>query len=531
MNRHGFSAPLFFCVMVLGIFQPSFAAPETAAEAQPLFDIWEYRLEGNTLLATVTVEKALYPYLGPGLTIDTVQQAADNLERTYRDAGYPAVFVDIPVQDVVGGIVMLKVTEGRVGRVTVRDARYFTPSGIRAQMPSLQEGQALAVKDIQSDLRVLNSRSGDLKVAPVLKPGRSQGVIDVDIKVRDSKPLHGDVEYNNFNSADTTRSRLRTSLSYDNVWQKAHSFGLSYQLSPEDVDELNVVSSSYSVPLSEKLRLSAFAVKSETNVETAVDASVGGNSLTVIGDGEVAGFRLIRALPGSQKYSQSAVLGFDYKHFTEQVESAKLPIEYTTLSAQYGGTLIGDKSLLSVTLNATIGVRGLINDTEKFAAKRQGAEAGFFYLSGGLTRTDTLPADWQLVGRLRWQLSDAPLISNEQFSIGGFSSVRGYYESQVLGDRGYSAGFELRTPSLGQWLSDHINDARGLAFFDWGQVWIKESAPEQTGQYSLQGIGLGLRVQALDQLHLLWDVAWPLNDQRTIEQGDARTYLRFSYDF
>src|SRR5690606_40821982 len=45
------------------------------------------------------------------------------------------------------------------------------------------------------------------------------------------------------------------------------------------------------------------------------------------------------------------------------------------------------------------------------------------------------------------QVSGRPLISNEQFSIGGWDSVRGYYESQELGDDGVSGQFNLESPS------------------------------------------------------------------------------------
>lgn len=509
--------------------QASGYTPKT--QKQQTFDVWEYRLEGNTLLSGVAIEKALYPYLGPDKTIDVVQQAADNLERVYRDAGYPAIYVDIPVQDVVAGVVMLKVTEGKIGRVTVRGARYFTPSGIRAELPSLQSGQPLAAADVQEEIKALNARSADLRIAPILKPGPKQGDVDVELRVKDTLPVHGGVEYNNFNSLDTTRPRLRATLSYDNLWQSAHSFGLTYQVAPESPNELNVLSASYAVPLDLNWRLSAYAVKSETNVKTQVDASVGGNSLGVLGDGQVAGLRFIRTLPATSQYTQVAILGIDYKDFNQKVEQAEQPIRYVQWSAQYNGTSLSEKALTSFNIGANFGMRGLVNDENKFAEKRAGAHAEYLYLSAGISRTDTFFDDWQLLSRTRLQITDSPLIDNEQFSIGGFGSVRGYYESQALGDYGYSAGLELHTPSAAPWFGDNFNDLRALLFYELGEVRVKDALPEQIVHRNLESVGLGVQLQAFEHLRMMWNIARPLKDDDRIQQGDWRSYVRFNIDF
>ena len=88
-----------------------------------------------------------------------------------------------------------------------------------------------------------------MKVVPVLKPGKSQGLVDVDLKVKDENPFHGSVALNNYNSADTSESRLSLGISYDNLWQKQHSFALQWQVAPQETNEANVrVATSPSTP-------------------------------------------------------------------------------------------------------------------------------------------------------------------------------------------------------------------------------------------------------------------------------------------
>ncbi len=77
---------------------------------------------------------------------------------------------------------------------------------------------------------------------------------------------------------------------------------------------------------------------------------------------------------------------------------------------------------------------------------------------------------------LDWQLAPAPLISNEQFVLGGVGSIRGYREAEVLGDSGARLSLELgyKLPTG----TDKI-DWRVAAFLEGGYAWIESPLPEE----------------------------------------------------
>src|SRR5574337_2181185 len=83
------------------------------------FDIFEYRIDGTTLLPVTAVEQAVYPYLGENKTLEDVEQARDALERAYHRAGYLTVLVSIPQQKVDSAVVTLAVTEAPVKRLAI----------------------------------------------------------------------------------------------------------------------------------------------------------------------------------------------------------------------------------------------------------------------------------------------------------------------------------------------------------------------------------------------------------------------------
>src|ERR1700730_16240550 len=99
------------------------SAPPTDA---PRRFIREYRVLGGHRLKRTEIEEAVYPYLGPSRTVEDVEHARAALEKAYQAKGYQSVSVQIPPQRAAHGIVFLKVAENTVGRLRVRDSRYFS---------------------------------------------------------------------------------------------------------------------------------------------------------------------------------------------------------------------------------------------------------------------------------------------------------------------------------------------------------------------------------------------------------------------
>ncbi|MGD7037026.1 ShlB/FhaC/HecB family hemolysin secretion/activation protein [Methylotuvimicrobium buryatense] len=506
----------------------------TLAEDENHFDLWELRVKGNTLLDRKTIERGVYPFLGEDKSIDTVEQARASLEKIYHSQGYQTVAVDIPEQDVVGGVVYLEVTEGKVSRLRVTDSRYFSLGRIKAKIPELAEGKVPNIQVMQQQLADLGKESSDRSVVPILRAGETPGTVEVDLKVKDSMPIHGKVEVNGRNVANTSRLRTIASLRYDNLWQKFHSASFMYQTSPEKPEEVEVFVGTYVMPLLDTdAKLALYAVSSSSDSQIA---SAG--ALSVIGTGDIYGARLILPLTGKDHYSHSFTLGVDYKSFAEDLnllgaDTLKTPITYLPFMAQYNGTVSDENSLLSFNLGVNFSIRGLGNDEQEFADKRFLAKPNYLMLNGGIDYKYNLPWGMDFVSRISGQIADSPIISNEQYSIGGDDSVRGYFETQVLSDDGVQGSIELYSPRLLPFDSDWeaVNTFRGLVFLDAGRGWIKSALPGIDNKINLASGGVGLRFQAWKYLVANLDVAFPFISQGTIESGDPRLHFRVAAEF
>ena len=497
--------------------------------AQRHLDIWEFQVMGNTLLQREQIEAAVSPYLGPERTVADIDAAANNLERAFRDAGYPAVYVSVPQQTVAAGVVKLKVVEGKIERVRVVGSRYFLLSDIRDKVPSAKAGVALHVPTLQGELRNLNAESGDLKVTPILRPGKIPGAVDIDLKVKDELPLHGSLELNNYNSVNTTHSRLSASLSYDNLWQMQHSLTLQWQEAPEKPSESQLLGVTYVMPwFDTSNRFALYAIKSDSDV-----ASVG--DISVIGAGKIYGTRFVMPLPSTRKYIHSLSLGIDYKDYSEIIRldpANKLatPIDYAAWSFQYNAAQFTPSSQTQWIASANFGIRGIGNSDSEFIDKRNHAHSNYVYFRGSMVRSDYLPADWILVSTLRGQWANAPLINNEELSAGGEDSVRGYYESQALGDSGGSGGLELKTPRFFS-KSAMLDDLRLFAFIEGARLRVRDPMAGQQSAINLASTGLGFELKAWHSLDFSFDWARLLKNSGDLDNGDQRVHAGMNWKF
>ncbi|MFT9639903.1 POTRA domain-containing protein, partial [Alcaligenes phenolicus] len=69
-----------------GIHAQEAAPAAKAAPAAPQsFDVNAFVVRGNTTLPTLEIEKAVYPFEGPGRTLADVNAARDALQKAYQD--------------------------------------------------------------------------------------------------------------------------------------------------------------------------------------------------------------------------------------------------------------------------------------------------------------------------------------------------------------------------------------------------------------------------------------------------------------
>jgi hemolysin activation/secretion protein len=532
------------------VVDESFRLPRGVGQG-PEIEIKSYEVVGTTLIPPSEVQRIVRPYLGSGRYMSDIQAARDALQAAYEERGFPTVAVQLPKQTLLDGRVRIEVIEARLGAVRVDNPGidWYSDSGVRKATPHLQPGALVRSEDLVGDLARAN-RTADRRVTPVLKAGQEPGTVDLDLKVDDRIPLHGSVEWNNYRTPGTPRQRMTARVSYENLWQLEHELAAQYTFVPtsgEEFDDVQVWVLTYAAPnpWRDDDRLFAYAAWSDTESILPTNTSI--NSL---GNGFTTGARYNLGLPLPfvewEWYQHALVLGVDYKSIenalVQGVNTIVTPIRYLPWSVSYQGTVVRPQGFATVTAGTDFHFAGTIasgGSKEDFQNNRGGindnnlvdGDYAVYHLDVDTTlrlpgllqtlaqgRLLELPAprtsfedDASLVVGLSGQYANEPLISVEQFPLGGRYSVRGYLEGEAFGDHGWDLQMEVRTPALHGFLGGFLGEKiQGLLFYDVGEFFLLETQKEPTGddplgdEYvdipnnRLQAVGIGTRASFLD---------------------------------
>jgi hemolysin activation/secretion protein len=517
---------LFFLLFFGASRVVSGAGPCWGAEQAARFAIDAFEVYDNTVLPEDDIRDALAGLMGEKKTVEDVEKARAALEKLYHDKGYVSVFVNIPEQSVDEGTVKLEVVEGKVGKLTVADNKYYTRERLLKDLPSLGPGEILYGPQIEKELNKVNAAPG-LKVTPILGQGKEPGTVDVELKVQDQPALHGSLELNNDYSANTSPLRASAVIHYDNLWQKDHTLSLQYQMSPLNAKQVEVFAGSYVLPVPWKSddRFALYGVKSDSN-------SAFGEGFHTVGKGDIIGGRYVLSLPFYKSYAQSITIGLDYKDFQDATglsanSMIKTPVTYFPLSFGYSSSLTDPWGLTVFSSGLNMVFRGLVTNQEEFENKRFKGEGDYIYGTLGVERTQKLPGDTKLYVKLDGQISDQPLINNEQYSAGGLESVRGYKQADALGDNAMHTTVEFSAPELLKFagLGDKFN-LTPYAFFDYADLLTLNPLPSEQEAIQIYSAGSGMRGTFSKWLEYDMGIAVPLANSQHTARDEVAGYFR-----
>jgi hemolysin activation/secretion protein len=185
-------------------------------------------------------------------------------------------------------------------------------------------------------------------------------------------------------------------------------------------------------------------------------------------------------------------------------------------SGPYGGTNHADSSN---TVHGLAALQGITSSTQS---------SGYWVtLTPSLSHDFMVWTNWTLSVRADGQWASEPLISNEQFGVGGVASVRGYHEGEIFGDNGWHVSVEQKTPPclLGLAYPNHPLVVRGSVYMDYGEAYLIDPQGRDSG-IRLWGTGFG----GVMSLGATWEARFlftePLRNAGTV--GAYHPFCNFS---
>jgi hemolysin activation/secretion protein len=516
------------------------APPEELPRTEETITVTEFIFTGNTTFTSEELsEKFTADLTNKPLSLTRLLQIASEIANYYAEQGYSTsgAIVSIPqeTQQQGRGSVEVKVIEGELAEIRVfpaEDSLDLHSDYIRSRL-ELAVSKPLNIYELQEALQLLqldpliDSVSATLAAGP--RPGQS--ILEVTILEADSFDLQI--------FGDNNRSPSVGSFRRGGIIAEANVAGWGDQLSLDytNTDGSNTFDVAYTTPINPNNGTLSFSygytdnevIESPFNaleIESAsssYEVSLRQPIIQTI-DRETRTFdEVVLSTTAFWRGSESSLsdIPFPLSPGAEadgdiRIFALRFAQEWTR---QDSNSVFALRSEFSVGLDA---FNSTIN--EQIEGVERIPDSRFFAWRGQVQWVRLLAPDTLLLLRGSLQLANDALLAAEQFSLGGFNTVRGYRQDQLLADNGLLASAEFRIPIIEGF--SELGIVQIVPFFDYGQGWNNFDVPNPDPQ-NLASVGIGLLWQE-ENFSFRFDYGIPLIDTDSRDETLQEQGLYFS---
>ncbi len=445
------------------------ATREEAPESEISFEVKEVRVTKSQILTDEEVQEAVH-FKGAGASnVSELQEMVNRLNALYVEKGIPTAQAVLPPQTVKDGIVYIRLIEGTFGKVEITGNDRISQKSIRDRIRA-RSGELVNVDRLRDDLLRYNA-TNVYQIQAELVPGEEEGTSDLYLTLHENKnPLTTFLFVDNAGQGESGRTRLGLYTEYRGLNGRDSALSVA----PIWTQGIWGGSVSYDTPIGTRgTRMAVSYSRNMVNIIHGVfrDFDMKANS-------DDLGISLSHPLRTTSRIKTDLFLEVHKKSSQTQYSGMDMgDIETKTL--KFG---ISQRSFDRRGLWFFMGsVTGYDNDDNYRNKEKNGS-----YYSAYLLRRQNLPWDQYLSLRLVGQYtSHQELPTTEQFTLGGFSTVRAFQESALSGDKGWLASVEYGFP-----LSEDHRTVRAFLFWDYGMACNNYSVREDKARIASVGVGL-----------------------------------------
>lgn len=508
--------------------------PEEPAEVTPLeapakkeekkFFVSEIKLDGCESFPPKDFSSIVKKYENKEVALSELGALAKELEGEYLRRGIIAA-VFVPPQDIKDGVATLRVIEARMGELQIQDHKYFKKKRLNYYW-RVPPGKILRYDRISKSIQMMN-KNPDREVKAALHAGKKPGTTDILLTPKPRFPIHltSTIDKEGVVSTGTTRIGLgvrhNNLLGLDDMLITGHTYGSAFggsyvyhvlPVSSHGTSLLYGYSKSRATPRKE--------------FETT----------GLIAKAENISFSVRQDLYKKDTYLGEVFAGFDAKDKTIKLDTGVFNRDRLRV-VSLGGNLVkrglGRATYFSPEFSQGLYAFGATRKNNRLASR--GAKPTFSKFNLGIQHKESLPLDLQANLKFKGQVSANDLMPQEQFSLGGIDSVRGYPAGDFLADNGFSDSAELLFPSFFipkncPLLFFMQERPTSLIFIDHGYGWRRGANSTELQSANYMGAGAGLRMKLFDQAFLRLEWGFPLHDKK-MGTEDGKSQFHFSMDF
>ena len=508
----------------------------------------KFRFEGNHVFSDADLQKAVAPFARRDLTSAEIEEARLAVTLRYVQAGYINSGALLPDQDLQDGVLVFKVVEGRLTKIEITGNFWLRAYWLRHELRR-SASDPLNFNTLKQGLQFLRQNPNLQQVNGELVPGGVPGESILKVSVKEKQPFRLGVEVSNRRPPSVGSEIVDVSFADLNL--TGHSDPLllrwgAFHTAAETADrwvysEFDNIEGSYRFPITP--RRTTLEVHASRNDSSIVEEQF--RLLDITSQSQQLGATLRQPWYESVNTEFATSLTADWRRSDSfllsrpfslsagaidgrtQVFVLRVAFEFTNRSQKHVLALRSTFNFGLDAFDATI-AHGSGTGSGGGEARRKIPDGKFFsWLAQGQYVRRLFDTDNLLVLRLNAQLANDPLLSLEQFSLGGVESVRGYRENQLLRDNGVAASLEIRIP-ISMWKNKEKLPILTIApFVDLGVGWDrveflgrKPPGRIEDRQETLVSAGLGLLFTPSKYVSAKLSWGYAFNRNNVFENGD-----------
>ena len=478
-------------------------APQIQTEPQsngPLFKLKGVAVKESTVFSVQEIASVTGNFVDRRISAADLEELRQRLTRLYVEHGYINSGAVLPDQDVQDGIVTFQIIEGRITDIAVVGADGWFSDYVHSRL-ALDTGPPFRVEEISNRLYILSQDPSIKRITLDVQPGAAPGEAKLAAKVEEQKPLTVTMGFSNSQSPAVGDLRGDSEAELRNYLGFGEAVKVRYGMTG-GVKDGGITVSAPVTPWDTVVH-----VMYDRNASNMVQANLA--AIGVQSNSATHEIGITQPLYRSPDNSVSAGLSFDNRQSYTYLLGERFsfsPGESDGMSnvnvVRFSQEWENRSPDYAIVFRSTFS-KGLLALGSTNTGKPNGQFTTWFGQSRGVIK---VLDDYQLVLRGDVQLSDRPLFSMEQFSLGGLNSVRGYRENEIVADDGTFLSAELRVPltdfSLPSVWGTFDESDKGIVslapFYDEGHAWSQ--AGNTSARYLLRSIGIGIRLDIADAL-------------------------------
>lgn len=487
---------------------------------QACFVLTGVQLQGVSAFPASELAYTYEDYLARPVAIDDLVKIAGSITDHYRSNGYFLTRAAVAPHDGFDGMATIVVYEGYIDDVIVEGSN---PSAIRALVAPLGRREPTTIAELDRRLTLAADLPGyslESRIEPLLgDPAGHRLVVTPEF---DRYSAYARI--NNRGSDRQGPWQVYMSANANSLITDGDQMTLSATTTPENPEELTSAKWAYSLPLNDGRRLEAGVSGYSTNAKpSSINGRLSGQSVEVW-------FNLAQPLIRRREQSLWLNTSIDVREKRQTyAQSGRADETLAVARASLYAWQRFEKGYLSSSLEIAQGLDAfgatVGNSPELSRSNADGIFTKFNASAAGYTDLCRFVG---VYAEVSGQWSKDPLLSSEEFSVGGSSFGRAYNYGEVSGDNAVAATIELRAG----WDPDFapVSFFQTYAFYDAASVSNYTWAGTRSDE--LSSAGVGLRVTFEDSTTFRVELAKPLDwTPYTETDNDWRAFVTLSRQF